>query len=152
MTPGQEAAVAQNTGKNIIVCLDGTGNLFKDENSNVVKLFQVLRRERGVQVAYYNPGVGTLADPSYKTPIAKKLNKAFGLAFGRGITRNVEQAYAYLMEHYDPGDRVFLFVETGTYKPANLNLHGNNREPYPSLEQLRKWFKIEESASAPISV
>ena len=63
-----------SVGKNVVICLDGTGNQFKEENSNVVKLFRVLKRDPRVQVAYYDPGVGTLADPDYKTPIAKKIN------------------------------------------------------------------------------
>lgn len=95
-------------GKNVIVCLDGTGNQFKEDISNVVKLFRVLIRDQ-TQVAFYHPGVGTLADPDYKTPIAKKINKLLGLAFGRGVTRNVEQAYSYLMDHYAEGDRLFIF-------------------------------------------
>lgn len=62
-------------GKNIIICFDGTGNQFKEENSNVVKLYRALKRDPQVQVAYYDPGVGTLADPQYRTPVAKKLQQ-----------------------------------------------------------------------------
>ncbi|GAB4181388.1 MAG: DUF2235 domain-containing protein [Wenzhouxiangellaceae bacterium] len=94
--------------KNIVICLDGTGNQFKEHNSNIVKLYRVLVKNRDQQ-AYYDAGVGTLADPQYKTPIKKRLNKALGLAFGYGIIRNVEEAYQYLMAHYQPGDRVFIF-------------------------------------------
>ncbi len=94
--------------KNIVICLDGTGNQFKEDNSNVVKLFRVLVRDSS-QIAYYDPGVGTLGDPDYKTPVAKRINKLLGLAFGRGLTRNVEQAYSYLMENYRFGDRLFVF-------------------------------------------
>jgi len=94
--------------KNVIICLDGTGNQFNEDNSNVVKLFRVIERS-AEQIAYYDPGVGTLADPDYKMPIAKKINKGFGLAFGSGLTKNVEQAYSYLMDHYEQGDKLFLF-------------------------------------------
>lgn len=97
------------SAKNIVICLDGTGNQFKEHNSNVVKLFRVLVREPGTQLAYYHPGVGTLADPAYKTPIAKSINKILGLAFGRGLARNVSQAYSYLMENYVEGDRLLIF-------------------------------------------
>jgi len=79
-------------GKNVVVCLDGTGNQFEEDNSNVVKLFRVIERDAS-QMAYYDPGVGTLADPAYKTPVVKKVNKLLGLAFGRGLTRNVMEAY-----------------------------------------------------------
>jgi uncharacterized protein (DUF2235 family) len=110
-----------NKGKNIVVCLDGTGNEFKQENTNVVKLFRVLERDPQKQIAYYDPGVGTLADPSYKTPIAKKINKALGLGFGRGITKNIEQAYSYLMENYEEGDRIYLFgFSRGAYTARAL--------------------------------
>jgi len=101
MAPG---LVAQSGGKNIVLCLDGTGNQFKEENSNVVTLFRVLQRDPHVQVAYYDPGVGTLAAPDYKTPVAKKLTKAFGLAFGWGLTRKLAAAYSYLMEQYEPNE------------------------------------------------
>jgi uncharacterized protein (DUF2235 family) len=95
-------------GKNVIICLDGTGNQFEEDNSNVVKLFRVIERDAS-QVAYYDPGVGTLADPAYKIPVAKKINKLLGLAFGRGLSRNVVKAYSFLMDHFKQGDRLFLF-------------------------------------------
>jgi uncharacterized protein (DUF2235 family) len=95
-------------GKNVVICLDGTGNQFNENNSNVVKLFRVIQRDAS-QIAYYDPGVGTLADPDFKTPIGKKLSKLMGLGFGRGLTRNVQQAYSFLMDHYEEGDRLFLF-------------------------------------------
>lgn len=95
--------------KNIIVCCDGTGNQFGEKNSNVVKLFSVLEYSQGEQVLYYNPGVGTMSDPGLKTSIGKKVSVALGLTFGNGFARNVANAYAYLMENYDEGDRIFLF-------------------------------------------
>lgn len=94
--------------KNIVICLDGTGNQFKEDNSNVVKLFRTIVRNPD-QVAYYDAGVGTLADPQYKTPLAKRLSKWLGLGLGFGLMKNVEQAYSYLMEHYEEDDRIFLF-------------------------------------------
>ena len=113
--------MASSKGKNIVICLDGTGNQFKEENSNVVKLFRVLERSSDQEVAYYDPGVGTLADPSYKTPIAKKINKGLGLAFGRGLTKNIEQAYSYLMDQYEENDRIFIFgFSRGAYTARAL--------------------------------
>lgn len=96
-------------GKNIVICLDGTGNQFGEKNSNVVRLFRMLERSPTEQVAYYDPGVGTMGDPTYKTWIARKINKILGLAFGRGLMRNLVEAYTYLMEHYEDGDKVFVF-------------------------------------------
>ena len=94
--------------KNIVICLDGTGNRFEACNSNVVKLFQVCVRDHS-QNAYYDPGVGTLGDTALTTSLGRLVNKALGNAFGVGLMKNVEEAYAYLMEHHEEGDRIFLF-------------------------------------------
>jgi len=94
--------------KNIVICLDGTGNQFKEDNSNVVKLFRTVIRNRD-QVAYYDAGVGTLADPQFKSPMAKRFSKWLGLGLGFGLLKNVEEAYSYLMEHYETDDRIFIF-------------------------------------------
>lgn len=103
--------------KNIIVCCDGTGNQFGRENSNVVKLFQILdRTDLNRQIAFYDPGVGTLPAPEALSLMTKKLTWWFGLAFGHGIKRNVSEAYEYLMRYYEPGDKVYLFgFSRGSY-------------------------------------
>lgn len=109
------------TGKNIIICLDGTGNQYGENLSNVVKLFRMIKRDRDEQIAYYDPGVGTMGDPVYKTLVARKVNKVLGLAFGRGLTRNLIEAYTYLMDNYEDGDRVFLFgFSRGAYTARAL--------------------------------
>lgn len=110
-------------GKNIVVCLDGTGNQFHEDNTNVVKLFRVLKRDskRQRQVVYYDPGVGTLADPDYKSGLMKKLDRALGLAFGAGLQRNIGEAYGYLMDTYERGDRILLFgFSRGAYTARAL--------------------------------
>lgn len=96
-------------GKNIVVCLDGTANQFGVENSNVVKLYSVLKKDSARQLTYYDPGVGTLGDRRLITPLSKKISKVFGFAFGYGVADNISEAYSYLMETYQEGDNVFLF-------------------------------------------
>lgn len=95
--------------KNIVICCDGTGNAFGEHNSNVVKLLQVAERAIENQVVFYDPGVGTMEAPEALFRATKKLTWWFGLGFGMGLRRNVGEAYAYLMEHYEEGDKVFLF-------------------------------------------
>ncbi len=107
--------------RNLVICLDGTGNQFGNDLSNVVKLFRMLERKPEEQVAYYDPGVGTMGDPAYKTWAARKINKTLGLAFGRGLTKNLIEAYTYLMQNYELGDRVFLFgFSRGAYTARAL--------------------------------
>ena len=95
--------------RNIVVCLDGTSNQFGAYNSNVVKLYSVLKKDTGRQITYYDPGVGTLGDRRLVTPLSKKVSKLFGLAFGHGFADNVTDAYAFLMDNFQENDRLFLF-------------------------------------------
>lgn len=91
--------------KNIVLCCDGTGNEYGDANTNVVKLYSVLQKN-DPQIAYYDPGVGTFSAPAALTAPAKKITRLLGMGFGYGITKNIEDAYRFLMEHYEAGDKV----------------------------------------------
>ncbi len=106
--------------KNIIVCCDGTGNEFGDDNSNVVKLCTTLIINDN-QVSYYHPGVGTMGSPNAQGWFQKQWSIVRGLAFGYGITSNISDAYRYLMETYEEGDRIFLFgFSRGAYTARAL--------------------------------
>jgi len=95
--------------RNIIVCCDGTDNQFGIANTNVVRLAQVAKQDPSSQIVYYDPGIGTMPEPSAKTKIAKWLSRAKALAFGTDIDDKVAIAYSHLMEFWRPGDSVFLF-------------------------------------------
>ena len=95
--------------RNLVICCDGTSNEFGLENTNVVRLVQSLDRDPTRQRMYYDPGVGTLPEPGVAGKIAKKFSEIKGLAFGAGLSENVEEAYSYLMDFWERGDRVFLF-------------------------------------------
>jgi uncharacterized protein (DUF2235 family) len=109
----REAAMADR-GRNLVVCCDGTGNVWKPsvKRTNVVKLLESLAVDPNRQVLYYDPGVGTpdgqLAESdglSYKDIV----KRVAGLAWGRGVWTNVAQGYGFLMENYEPGDRIYFF-------------------------------------------
>jgi len=102
------ATTAPRTGKNIVICCDGTGNQYGDDNSNVVKLYTCLD-VNATQFAYYHPGVGTMGDPRQTTWIGKKISQVAGMGFGAGFTANLADAYRFLMEEYATGDRIYLF-------------------------------------------
>ncbi|MFA6243668.1 MAG: DUF2235 domain-containing protein, partial [Candidatus Hydrogenedentales bacterium] len=94
--------------KNIIICCDGTSNKLADDHTNVVRLFQVAEKN-GSQVAFYDPGVGTLAAPDQRSALGKRWSLVKGLAVGEGLDENVFEAYRYLMSAYEEDDRVYLF-------------------------------------------
>jgi uncharacterized protein (DUF2235 family) len=101
--------MSQPPGRNLVVCCDGTSNEFGDTKTNVVRLVQTLEQHPDSQLVYYDPGVGTLPEPGLFSGAAKTVSRWLGLAFGVGLVRNVEEAYAFLMDTWRPGDTVFLF-------------------------------------------
>jgi uncharacterized protein (DUF2235 family) len=107
--------------KNIVICCDGTGNEYGDSNSNVVKLYGTLIIDGKRQVGYYHPGVGTMGAPTAHNKISAGWSIVMGLAFGAGLLANVGDAYRYLMNVYEDGDKVFLFgFSRGAYTARAL--------------------------------
>lgn len=98
--------IQENSKKNIVICCDGTGNEYGANNTNVVRLYQSVIRDTK-QIAFYDPGVGTF---SYLgRALGRQVGIVMGKAFGAGLQQNIEDAYRYLMDRYQPGDNVFLF-------------------------------------------
>lgn len=126
--------------KNIVLCCDGTGNEYGDANTNVLRLYSVLEKS-DAQRTFYSPGVGTLSAPTMWSKVGKKASKVAGLAFAAGLIRDIEEAYSYLMNHYEDGDRVFVYgFSRGAYtaraiaaliaKCGMLNKGNENLVPY----------------------
>jgi uncharacterized protein (DUF2235 family) len=95
--------------KNVVLCCDGTSNQYGTRNTNVVHLFRMLVQGPEVQVAYYHPGLGTMGAPGAWTRSAKWFSRLLGLAFGRGLSDDLRDAYVFLMQNYEAGDQIFLF-------------------------------------------
>lgn len=110
-------------GKRIVVCLDGTANQIGAGNlTNVAKLFELLdKNDPGAQLAYYDPGVGTLAPAAAHSAVRRSVSLLIEKAFGAGLKDNVAQAYRYVMEHWRPGDAVYIFgFSRGAYTARAL--------------------------------
>jgi uncharacterized protein (DUF2235 family) len=98
--------------KNIAVFIDGTWEtshtLLKDD-SNVARLLDALQRDDR-QIAHYVPGVGT-----------DWWVRLRGDTFGRDLTERVVGAYEFIIEHYEPGDQVYLFgFSRGAFSARSL--------------------------------
>jgi uncharacterized protein (DUF2235 family) len=104
-------------GKTIVICCDGTWNTPRDK-TNVWRAYQILGQALGGGghetplgddrkftegtaggrpfVIYYDEGVGTTAH-----------HRLEGGAFATGLSLNIKQAYDFLLEHWQPEDRLF---------------------------------------------
>ena len=101
MVRGRKAANA--VARRLIACSDGTWNT-PEQNSptNVVKISRAITPtapDGTSQIVFYDPGVGT----------DNLLDKFSGGAFGLGISKNVQDAYRFLVHNYTDGDEIYLF-------------------------------------------
>lgn len=87
--------------KHLVVCCDGTWNTPDQAGpTNVTKIALGLAPFAGdgtPQLLYYHPGVGT-----------RRSQRLRGGGFGLGLSRNICDCYRFLVENYDPGDRLYF--------------------------------------------
>ena len=107
--------------KRIVICCDGTwskpGTIDRGKKvkTNVLKMYEALNSigEDGMpQVKYYGQGVGTRFSVK---------DKLFGGISGKGIDRNIKDAYKFIMWNFVPGDELYLFgFSRGAYTARSL--------------------------------
>lgn len=119
----KEANMGQS--KNIVVLSDGTANqVTVYSHTNLVRLARRLDKTTSIdrrQVMFYDPGLGTESAPGALTLVGKVVTKFLGLTFGYGLSKNLADAYAFLMKNYEPGDRIYIFgFSRGAYTARAL--------------------------------
>ena len=106
--------------KRLVLLCDGTWN--RPENmdggkrkpTNIMKLVRAIKpltTDGRVQVTFYDEGVGN--NPG--------LDRLLGGSFGTGLSKNIVQAYRFLLYNFAPGDDVFFFgFSRGAYTVRSL--------------------------------
>ena len=82
--------------KRLIVCCDGTWN-DPDDRTNIAWLAENVVGDVEQEV-YYDTGVGT-----------HWYDRATGGTLGKGLSKNVREAYEFILENYQPGDEIYCF-------------------------------------------
>lgn len=137
--------------KRLVVCCDGTWNIADQRSpTNVTKLALAVApvdasgRE---QRSYYHPGVGT-----------RRFERFFGGVFGYGLSRNVRDAYRFLVRNFVPGDEIFLFgFSRGAYTARSVagfirNAGILRRENEDRLDKAYLLYRNRTNATHPRSV
>ncbi|KAF8600993.1 hypothetical protein BDV93DRAFT_446563 [Ceratobasidium sp. AG-I] len=139
-------ANAKPKTRNLVVCIDGTSNQFSDKNTNVIELYSHIKKDDS-QLTYYNSGIGTFAEPSWRsyTYMKQVLDNVIDLAIAWNLEKVIIGAYRWLSDTYQPGDQIFLFgFSRGAYQVRALAgmihniglLHPGNQEQIPFAWEL----------------
>ncbi|KAF8066486.1 hypothetical protein FPV67DRAFT_1781048 [Lyophyllum atratum] len=127
-------------GRALVLCFDGTGDQFDSDNSNIVELFTMLKKDdRDKQMVYYQAGIGTYTSPQVATPLAAKISKTMDEAIAWNLSAHVmgtlvphlfrsriilmscADGYEFLMQNYKAGDRICIFgFSRGAYTARGL--------------------------------
>jgi uncharacterized protein (DUF2235 family) len=75
----------------------------------VIKLAHTSQQVPGEQIVYYHPGLGTMEPSGALTTFSRTVTKVLGQAVGYGLESDIRDAYVFLMNNFEPGDKVFLF-------------------------------------------
>jgi uncharacterized protein (DUF2235 family) len=99
--------------KNIVICSDGTWNSpEKESQTNVLRLSRAISPRdtaSNEQVVFYDWGVGS--DRKTST----------GGITGAGLDKNIQDCYRFLVQNYDPSDKLFFFgFSRGAYTVRSL--------------------------------
>ncbi|POS83721.1 hypothetical protein EPUL_002963, partial [Erysiphe pulchra] len=91
--------------RTLIICLDGTGDKFDNDNSNVVNFVACLKKDNPRQVTYYQTGIGTYD----KNGLSNGIDAIVDMSVGSGLGDHIKDAYRFLMQNYKEGDKICLF-------------------------------------------
>ena len=128
-------------GRTLIICLDGTGDKFDNDNSNIIHLVSCLKKDDPRQVTYYQTGIGTYDSGGLSNGIAA----AIDMAIGSGLGVHVRDAYRFLMQTYREGDKICLFgFSRGAYTARCLAgmLHKVGLLPAHNVAQIPFAYKF----------
>ncbi|KAG2144048.1 hypothetical protein BD769DRAFT_1347915, partial [Suillus cothurnatus] len=109
-------------GRNLVVCIDGTSNKFGDKNTNNVHLCGSMIKNNQQSVCYLM-GVGTHGRPGglRHVQLWEQASDILDQAFAHNISRLIMNAYSWLADRYNDGDKIFLFgFSRGAYQVRAL--------------------------------
>ncbi|KAF8962960.1 hypothetical protein BDZ97DRAFT_1920087 [Flammula alnicola] len=136
--------------RTLIVCFDGTGDQFDADNSNIVQLVSLLKKDdRTKQMVYYQAGIGTYTSPQIATPFMSQVRKKLDEMFAWNLHAHVMSGYEFLMQNYITGDKICLFgFSRGAYTARSLAgmLHKVGLLPAGNFQQVPFAYKMYKRA------
>ncbi|PBK58558.1 hypothetical protein ARMSODRAFT_1028161 [Armillaria solidipes] len=132
--------------RTLVLCFDGTGDKFDSDNSNIVQLFSLLKKDdRSKQMVYYQSGIGTYTSPQIAIPFMSKIYKTVDVMIAWDLDAHVMAGYEFLMRNYHAGDRICIFgFSRGAYTARSLAgmIHKVGLLPADNWEQVPFAYKM----------
>ncbi|KAL2835741.1 hypothetical protein BJY01DRAFT_223040 [Aspergillus pseudoustus] len=129
-----EPAPGPGEPRRLVLCFDGTGNQYQgtEEDTNIVKIYEMLERHIPGQYHYYQPGIGTLtylkgstrnsAGPSLLSRFRARVSALLDQGFGVSFVNHLLAGYKFVMRYYSPGDHIYIFgFSRGAYTARFLS-------------------------------
>ncbi|EPQ54493.1 hypothetical protein GLOTRDRAFT_77041 [Gloeophyllum trabeum ATCC 11539] len=139
--------------RTIVLCFDGTGDQFDEDNSNIVQLMAMMRKDdASKQLVYYQAGIGTYTSPLIVGEGAAKVVKTLDEMFAITLPDHIKEGYEFLMQNYTIGDKICIFgFSRGAYTARALAgmlqkvglLSKDNRQQLPFAYSMYKRDDLE---------
>jgi uncharacterized protein (DUF2235 family) len=137
--------------RTLVLCFDGTSNEFSKRNTNVVKLYSVLKKDSPKsQLCYYQAGIGTYFKPGVVSPLFRAAARSLDEMFAWYLSEHILDGYKFLMKNYHEGDIVCIFgFSRGAYTARALAgmLHKVGLLSKDNNEQISFAYKLYASSS-----
>ncbi|RXW17940.1 hypothetical protein EST38_g7911 [Candolleomyces aberdarensis] len=87
--------------RTLVLCFDGTGDQFDNDNSNIVQFVSLLKKDdRQKQCVYYQTGIGTYTGSNRSVSIFKSgIRKIIDTMFAHSIDAHIMGGYKFLMQN-----------------------------------------------------
>ncbi|TNY20939.1 hypothetical protein DMC30DRAFT_228103 [Rhodotorula diobovata] len=114
------------SSRRLVLCFDGTGNTFGTGGiTNLPVLFSLASEDPAKQLLYYQVGIGqrisTHESPLAPAKVFERITATVDEAIGFSLGQHICGGYRFLMEHWTPGDEIFLFgFSRGAYTARAL--------------------------------
>ncbi|KAH9952514.1 hypothetical protein BC827DRAFT_263451 [Russula dissimulans] len=105
--------------RTLVLCFDGTSDEFCKQNSNVIKLHSILKKDGPkTQPYYYQAGSGTYFQPGVVSPLFRITARILDEAVAWYLSEHIMNGYKFLMQNYHEGDTVCMF---GFSRPTHID-------------------------------
>ncbi|XP_006462906.1 hypothetical protein AGABI2DRAFT_224560 [Agaricus bisporus var. bisporus H97] len=132
--------------RTLVLCFDGTGDQFDADNSNIVQLVSLLKKnDRNKQMVYYQSGIGTYTSSKAVAPWWSAFQKTLDEMVAWNLDSHVMGGYEFLMQNYIEGDKICIFgFSRGAYTARSLAgmLHKIGLLPADNLQQIPFAYKM----------